>query len=204
MTLKDGNVQNILHTGDFRADPDFYFKPPPPSLPSQTLLSQRTSLELPPEPSPYAILKLIPQLDALYLDTTYVSHPSKGSYDFPSQADVLRQVREELENIVKSSVPPKVLSERFSSTLFVCGSYTIGKEQIFMGLPQYLSSVAAEHLGTSPSAFSSRKIYIDASNKNRIATLRVLLGPSKFDKIFETRREERSKCKPFSPYSHSL
>ncbi|KAL4231248.1 DNA cross-link repair 1A protein [Mactra antiquata] len=75
-------------------------------------------------------MELYPELqnlhvDCLYLDTTYCD----SQYDFPGQADVIKfTVKLALDTLSNN---PK--------TLIVCGSYTIGKERIFMAIAQALN-----------------------------------------------------------------
>jgi len=64
------------------------------------------------------------RLDILYLDTTYC----KPEYNFPSQQEVLAFI----VGLAKKHV------RWHSSTLFVCGSYTIGKEKLFLALAEAL------------------------------------------------------------------
>ncbi|KAK3931433.1 DNA cross-link repair 1A protein [Frankliniella fusca] len=60
------------------------------------------------------------QVDKLYLDTTYCD----PSYNFPSQEEVVNKVIRTVEEHLSGN----------RSTLIVCGTYTIGKEKVFMGV----------------------------------------------------------------------
>lgn len=66
-------------------------------------------------------------IHTIYLDTTYCN----PRYDFPTQDDslemalfILRQKKLALEKVGK----------KFSSVLIICGTYTIGKEKLFLGM----------------------------------------------------------------------
>uniref|UniRef100_T1JH40 DNA cross-link repair 1A protein n=1 Tax=Strigamia maritima TaxID=126957 RepID=T1JH40_STRMM len=63
-------------------------------------------------------------IDILYLDTTYC----QPKYDFPSQEAVVH---------FSINLARRYIRDR-PKTLLVCGSYTIGKEKIFMGIAQEL------------------------------------------------------------------
>ena len=60
------------------------------------------------------------KIDKLYLDTTYC----KPEYDFPNQGDAISTCIELIKNHVV--LHPK--------TLIVCGTYTIGKERVFLAI----------------------------------------------------------------------
>jgi len=66
----------------------------------------------------YVLVSGVP-IDTLYLDTTYLN----PNYAFPSQAEVI--------SFTKDLVRRKVTNE--PKTLFVTGTYFIGKERIFLG-----------------------------------------------------------------------
>ncbi|XP_077992235.1 DNA cross-link repair 1A protein-like [Glandiceps talaboti] len=71
----------------------------------------------------YTVLKENP-IDSLYLDTTYCN----PTYTFPPQADVIAFAVSIAVNTVAANC----------KTLVVCGSYTIGKERIFVALANAL------------------------------------------------------------------
>eukprot|EP00118_Oscarella_pearsei_P006512 m.29526 g.29526 ORF g.29526 m.29526 type:complete len:134 (+) comp31179_c0_seq8:305-706(+) len=66
----------------------------------------------------YPELKSI-HVDSLYLDTTYMD----PSYCFPSQSEVVQYVVDVASRIVA----------KLPKTLIVCGTYSIGKEKVFLG-----------------------------------------------------------------------
>ncbi|TPX38264.1 hypothetical protein SmJEL517_g00052 [Synchytrium microbalum] len=150
----NGKMSTYLHTGDFRASPQHIANP--------IINSQR--------------------LDLLYLDTTYCKPAHKfPPQDAVVRAvsELARRVvlnNETVQDIVmgkpvdtsKVDKSPPSMMKRFlskanplfgtpkkkSRTLFVCGTYLIGKEKVFVGIAKAISS----------------KIYADA-NKRRILTL---------------------------------
>lgn len=63
-------------------------------------------------------------VDSLYLDTTYC----KPEYDFPTQSEVISTT----EELVSQHL------NRFPNTLIMVGSYTIGKERVFLALAEKL------------------------------------------------------------------
>ena len=66
------------------------------------------------------------KVDRLYLDTTYC----KPEYDFPPQSSVINAT----VNLVKSHL------EKYPRTLICAGSYTIGKERIFIAIAQEIKA----------------------------------------------------------------
>ncbi|KAF4519827.1 hypothetical protein B566_EDAN006841 [Ephemera danica] len=66
-------------------------------------------------------------VDTLFLDTTYCNE----KYDFPTQEDVLQCVVEQVD---------KHASQSNSRVLFLCGSYTIGKEKVFRAVAEHIGS----------------------------------------------------------------
>ncbi|KAJ2454585.1 repair protein PSO2 SNM1 [Coemansia sp. RSA 2336] len=150
----DGKVARIVHTGDFRASPDHVrqilqilaVEHSRPVHPAMILSSELTSYESPP-------------IDYLYLDTTYL----QPTYTFPSQSQVVQAVAEfcfkvnsdktylpNLQTKPKQQKKPMQLTNWFKVTtpvrtskrrvLFVVGSYTIGKERLFIEVAQRLGA----------------------------------------------------------------
>ncbi|KAI0244478.1 DNA cross-link repair protein PSO2/SNM1 [Massospora cicadina] len=124
-TAATDRYTRILHTGDFRVDDDLHLDP--------------TSLVM------------SKPLDYVYLDTTYCN----PNYAFPSQAKVLEAATRLAVDFVNASPA----TTRFSSTLHrwgfgclvkknpnrydkvvVCGTYSIGKERIFVSIAKALNS----------------------------------------------------------------
>jgi len=114
-TLDDnrGGTQH-LHVGDFRADPD--------------MLQEPAIKALCPLPGSGGKGKL----DTLYLDTTYLDE----RYAFPRQGEALRQVA---EAVVAEEASGKAPPGR---TLYVAGSYLIGKERILLAIAGALGESA--------------------------------------------------------------
>lgn len=118
----------ILHTGDFRVEKTIHLDP------SSLIMSQ--------------------PIDHLYLDTTYCN----PNYAFPTQGQVVEAITKTAVKIFNETP----LTSNFSSTLhrwgfgwiagksandksrydkvFVCGTYSIGKERIFVSIAQALNS----------------------------------------------------------------
>ena len=106
----------ILHCGDFRASADHWTNP--------LLLKHR--------------------IDVVYLDTTYCD----PSHTFPSQKTVLELISELSRKVDRGSSPQSIMNgntlqnffkvvnpiQNTSKTLFVVGSYLIGKEKVFMAV----------------------------------------------------------------------
>jgi len=90
--LRDG--RKILHSGDLRADRDHV-----------------TGSDL--------LKTMMPQLDILYLDTTYCN----AQYVFPRQHETMVRLLDLVQEMV----------DREARTLVCVGSYTIGKEKVFQG-----------------------------------------------------------------------
>ena len=65
-------------------------------------------------------------VDTVYLDTTYC----KEQHDFPSQSDVIERTKELVRQHLDLDDAKK--------TLIAVGSYTIGKERIFLALAEML------------------------------------------------------------------
>ena len=68
-------------------------------------------------------------VDTVYLDTTYC----KEQHDFPSQSDVIERTKE----LVREHLDEAAASGG-KKTLIAVGSYTIGKERIFLALAEML------------------------------------------------------------------
>jgi len=104
-----------------------------------------------------------PRLNEIFLDTTYCDK----KYSLPTQAEAIEAtitaVEEELAMAKK---------ER-TKTLFLFGSYTIGKERIYLSV--------AEHLGM--------KVYVD---NRRFRILSALEWPKERMKMFTTNKSESS------------
>ena len=80
------------------------------------------------------------RLDDIYLDTTYCN----GKYStMPSQKEAITaavsMAREEIEGPATSSLLPKCMARKKTSTLLLFGSYTIGKEKIYMSAAEALN-----------------------------------------------------------------
>ena len=107
-----------------------------------------------------ALSTLSPRLDELFLDTTYCN----PKYELPTQEDAIAAAidvaSEEMEK-----------SKRGSKTLFLFGSYTIGKEKIYLSVAQHLK----------------KKVYVDS---RRLRILKALGWPKEKIDIFTTRKEE--------------
>jgi len=105
--LDRGGMQH-LHVGDFRADPSMLLDPAIRALcPESDEVSASTGA-----------------LDTLYLDTTYLD----DRYVFPRQTEALRQVAEAVAAEEASGVAP------LGRTLYISGSYLIGKERILLSI----------------------------------------------------------------------
>uniref|UniRef100_A0A8C5Q228 DNA cross-link repair 1A protein n=1 Tax=Leptobrachium leishanense TaxID=445787 RepID=A0A8C5Q228_9ANUR len=97
--LPDGT--NVLHTGDFRADPSMENYPP--------LIGRK--------------------IHSLYLDTTYCS----PEYTFPPQQEVIQFAANTAFEMV--TLHPR--------TLVVCGTYSVGKEKVFLAVAEVLGCKAS-------------------------------------------------------------
>jgi len=116
------NGKKILHVGDFRWD-------------RNAMLGQPQIRQFWQESNGMS------RLDDIYLDTTYCNEKYST---MPSQeqaiAAAVSTAREEIEGPpAKYSLLPISTSRRKTSTLLLFGSYTIGKEKIFMSCAQSLN-----------------------------------------------------------------
>ncbi len=107
-----------------------------------------------------AMSELTPRLDELFLDTTYCN----PKYELPTQEEAIRAAIE-----VASEEMEK--SKRGSKTLFLFGSYTIGKEKIYLSVAQHLK----------------KKVYVDS---RRLRILKALGWPKERMDIFTTKKDE--------------
>ena len=103
-----------------------------------------------------------PRLDELFLDTTYCNK----KYTLPTQEEAISAAIKVADKEVATS--KKVKNNK---TLFLFGSYTIGKEKIYVSV--------AEHL--------KKKVYVD---KRRYRILSSLEWPKKRMQIFTTDKTE--------------
>ncbi|KAJ1861873.1 repair protein PSO2 SNM1 [Coemansia sp. RSA 989] len=151
----NGGMARIVHTGDFRASPDHVKQ-----------ILQILAVEHNQPVRPAMVLNKLnsygsPPIDYLYLDTTYL----QPTYAFPSQSQVVQAVAEfcfkvnsdktylpNLQTKSKQQKKPMQLTNWFKITskaptrtskrrvLFVVGSYTIGKERLFIEIAQRLGA----------------------------------------------------------------
>jgi hypothetical protein len=63
-----------------------------------------------------------------------------GSYNFPSQEEVLRAIRRRARSDYEDSI------NQGRPALFLCGSYTIGKERVWLAVADELKKVREEQL----------------------------------------------------------
>ena len=118
--LKNGTypiVKRILHVGDFRW--------------SRNMMTQRSPLN-------DMLSSSQSSLDELYLDTTYCLEKYRN---IPTQEQVIESTIQVMENHMKSTR----IDGMKCQTLYLFGSYTIGKERIYLSV--------AEHFGL--------KVYVD-------------------------------------------
>jgi DNA cross-link repair 1A protein len=78
-----------------------------------------------------------PTIDHLYLDTTYLD----AKYGFPAQEESIQAAC----RLVEEHIPPHTMSQKNNSQdiLVVVGSYTIGKEKVFLGKLGKLKSIVS-------------------------------------------------------------
>jgi DNA cross-link repair 1A protein len=107
-----------------------------------------------------ALSTMNPRLDELYLDTTYCN----PKYELPTQEEAIAAAID-----VASEEMQK--SKRGSKTLFLFGSYTIGKEKIYLSVAQHLK----------------QKVYVDS---RRLRILKALDWPDERMSIFTSKKEE--------------
>ncbi|KAJ2563844.1 repair protein PSO2 SNM1 [Coemansia sp. RSA 1822] len=149
----ENGVVRIVHTGDFRASQEHVEQ----ILRIVAIDTQKAVL---PEHvmGVQATPRISPVIDFLYLDTTYL----QPSYVFPCQADVVRAVVEFCSKVhndpsflpsfgqhakpklrispITRWFPSRTPSVRKRRVLFVVGSYTIGKERLFIEIAQRLGA----------------------------------------------------------------
>ncbi|XP_022091755.1 DNA cross-link repair 1A protein-like [Acanthaster planci] len=102
-------------------------------------------------------MEQLPQLrschiDQLFLDTTYLD----PQYDFPTQAEVIEYTAQIAVDVVK----------RNNKTLLVCGTYTIGKEKIFIAI--------AEAVGCKVFVAKDKKNILDCLENSRLQSMLTL------------------------------
>ena len=128
------------------------------------------------------------QVNRVYLDTTYC----RPEYDFPSQSEVIRSCVTAVQNLL----------EKRPKTLILVGSYTIGKERVFLALAEALDckiwastekSKILHALGDpviksrlTKLSHSARIHVVDmrkASNRRELQQYMELLGPGRYDHV---------------------
>ncbi|XP_038070829.1 DNA cross-link repair 1A protein-like [Patiria miniata] len=92
------------------------------------------------------------RIDQLFLDTTYLD----PQYDFPTQSEVMEFTAQVAVNAVR----------RNDRTLLVCGTYTIGKEKIFIAI--------AKALGCKVFVAKDKKNILDCLEDNRLQSMLTL------------------------------
>ncbi|XP_037093637.1 DNA cross-link repair 1A protein-like [Pollicipes pollicipes] len=101
-------------------------------------------------------------IDRVYLDTTYCD----PMYDFPSQSDILHQC----VRIVNEAI------QKNAKTLVVCGSYTIGKERVFLAVAESLDCLfwASADKRRTLQCLEERQIKRRLTTDQRLARIHVL------------------------------
>ena len=107
-----------------------------------------------------ALSALSPRLDELFLDTTYCN----PKYALPTQEEAIAAAI----NVASEEMDK---SKRGSKTLFLFGSYTIGKEKIYLSVARHLK----------------KKIYVDS---RRLRILKALDWSNEIMSIFTTKKDE--------------
>ena len=108
-----------------------------------------------------AFSNMTPRLDEIFLDTTYCN----PKYTLPSQDEAISATI----NIVKDEI--STANMMGTKSLLLCGSYTIGKEKIYLSIAEYLDT----------------KVYVD---KRRYRILSALEWPKERMNLFTTEKSE--------------
>ncbi|TMW60372.1 hypothetical protein Poli38472_000414 [Pythium oligandrum] len=110
------NGKTYLHTGDFRFHPKMWNYAPlqqfVPPIPSNEASSELSTVSAIPAPN-------VTRMDGVYLDTTYAD----PKYTFPTQEASIEHTL---------SLVTKHMNAGGDKVLFLFGSYSIGKERLFM------------------------------------------------------------------------
>lgn len=108
-----------------------------------------------------ALSTLSPRLDELFLDTTYCDK----KYQLPTQEEAVNAAIDVASEEMEKS------TKRGSTTLFLFGSYTIGKEKIYLSVAKHLK----------------KKVYVDS---RRLRIIKALGWSEERMAIFTTNKEE--------------
>jgi DNA cross-link repair 1A protein len=123
--LKNGQIH--WHTGDFRYQP---------SMIQSNIDLLNSSKQLVRSSMNNTIAKYHHKLSVhtLYLDTTYCN----PKYDLPTQDIAVKSVIQYMEKI-KRHQSLSASADRFTSTIYLFGTYTIGKEKVFSGVSKHFN-----------------------------------------------------------------